>query len=52
MNPIKEKCVVHFKLCIDFNGYNYWKGNDHATNEVMTQQEVKCTPNKQCKCKV
>ena len=26
--------------------------NDHATNGVMTQQEVKCTPNNQCKCTV
>ena len=24
--------------------------NDRATNGVMTQQEVKCTPNNQCKC--
>ena len=24
--------------------------NGHATNDVMTQQEVKCTPNNQCKC--
>ena len=24
--------------------------NDHETNGVMTQQEVKCTPNNQCKC--
>ena len=26
--------------------------NDRATNGVMTQQEVKCTPNNQCKCTV
>ena len=26
--------------------------NDRATNCVMTQQEVKCTPNNQCKCTV
>ena len=26
--------------------------NGHATNDVMTQQEVKCTPNNQCKCTV
>ena len=24
--------------------------NGHATNDVMTQKEVKCTPNNQCKC--
>ena len=26
------------------------KVDDHATNGVMTQHEVKCTPNNQCKC--
>ena len=26
--------------------------NYHATNGVMTQQEVKCTSNNQCKCTV
>ena len=26
--------------------------NGRATNEVMMQQEVKCTPNNQCKCTV
>ena len=26
--------------------------NDRATNGVMMQQEVKCTPNNQCKCTV
>ena len=26
--------------------------NDCAINGVMTQQEVKCTPNNQCKCTV
>ena len=26
--------------------------NDRATNDVMMQQEVKCTPNNQCKCTV
>ena len=38
MNPIKEKCVVHFKLCVDFNGCNYSKGNGHATNDMKTRQ--------------
>ena len=42
MNHIKEKCVVHFKLCVDFNGYNYSKGNRRATNDLMTQQWNKC----------
>ena len=49
MNPIKEKGVVQFKLCIDFNGCNYSKGNGHATNEFMTQQWSKYAHhNKQC----
>ena len=26
--------------------------NGRATNDFMTQQEVKCTPNNQCKCTV
>ena len=26
------------------------RANDRATNGVMMQQEVKCTPNNQCKC--
>ena len=26
--------------------------NDRATNDVMMQQEVKCTSNNQCKCTV
>ena len=26
------------------------EGYGHATNDVMTQHEVKCTPNNQCKC--
>ena len=26
--------------------------NGRATNDVTTQQEVKCTPNNQCKCTV
>ena len=28
------------------------KVDDHVTNDVMTQLEVKCTPNNQCKCTV
>ena len=26
--------------------------NGRATNDVMMQQEVKCTPNNQCKCTI
>ena len=48
MYPIKEKCVIHFKLYVDFIGCDYSKGNDHATNDVMTQHwKQMCTPNKQ-----
>ena len=25
MHPVKEKCVIHFKLSIDFMGYDYSK---------------------------
>ena len=28
------------------------RANGRETNDVMTQQEVKCTPNNQCKCTV
>ena len=38
LNPIQEKCVVHFKLCLDFNGCDYSKGNDRATSDMKTQQ--------------
>ena len=38
MYPNKEKRVIHFKLSVDFSGCGYSKGNDRATNDVMTQQ--------------
>ena len=52
MHPRKEKSVIHF--------INHWfylamitqRVTGHATNDVMTQQEVKCTLNNQCKCTV
>ena len=51
MHPRKEKSVVHFNLTVDFNSLYYSKeGYGHATNGVMTQHEVKCTPKNQCKC--
>ena len=37
-------------LCVDFNWLITQRVNGRATNDVMTQQEVKCTPNNQCKC--
>ena len=51
MYPNKEKCVVHFNLSVDFNGFDYSNGNDHATNGIMTQQWNKCarlTNNAKC----
>ena len=38
MKPIKEKCVVHFNLSIDFNGRDYSQGKYRVTNGIMTQQ--------------
>ena len=42
MYPNKEKCVIHFNLSVDFNGWDYSKGNDRATNGIKTQQWNKC----------
>ena len=36
--PYQKNSVIHFKLCVDFNGCNYSKGNGHATNDMKTQQ--------------
>ena len=33
-------------------GFITQRVNGHAANDVMTQQEVKCTPNNQWKCTV
>ena len=33
-------------------GFITQRVNGHATNDAMTQQELKCTPNNQCKCTV
>ena len=38
MYPIKEKCVIHFKLSVDFSACDYSKGNERATNDIMTHQ--------------
>ena len=38
MYPIKEKCVIHFKLSVDFSGCDYLKGNDRETKDIMTHQ--------------
>ena len=43
--------IVHFNLSVYFNWLYYSKEvYGRATNGVMTQHEVKCTPNNQCKC--
>ena len=39
-------------LCFIFICIITQRVNGHAKNDVMTQQEVKCTPNNQCKCTV
>ena len=35
--PYKRKICSSFLLSVDFNGGNYSKGNDCATNGIMTQ---------------
>ena len=52
MHPIKEKSVIHFIMCLFELAYFSKRANGRATKDVMTQQEVKCTPNNQCKCTV
>ena len=49
--PYKRKECSSFQFSVDFNWLYYSKeGYGHATNGVMTQHEVKCTPKNQCKC--
>ena len=51
MHPRKEKSVIHFNLALILILFiTQKKGYDRATNGVMMQHEVKCTPNNQCKC--
>ena len=47
-NKIKECNSFYYALILI--GLLLKRVNDRATNGVMTQQEVKCTPNNQCKC--
>ena len=35
---LEKKSVIHFNLALILIGYNYSKGNDRATNDIMTQQ--------------
>ena len=49
--PYKRKECTSFYLALILVGFITQKrGYDRATSGVMTQQEVKCTPNNQCKC--
>ena len=50
--PYKRKECNSFYYALNLIGLLLKRINDRATNGVMTQQEVKCTPNNQCKCTV
>ena len=48
--PYKRKECNSFYYALILIGLLLTRVNDRATNGVMTQQEVNCTPNNQCKC--
>ena len=49
--PYKRKECNSFYLALILVWIYYSKiGYGRATSGVMTQQELKCTPNNQCKC--
>ena len=50
--PYKRKECNWFYYALILIGFISQRVNGHAANDVMTQQEVKCTPNNQCKCTV
>ena len=50
--PYKIKECNTFYYVLILIGLLLKRVNDRATNGVMMQQEVKCTPNNQCKCTV
>ena len=50
--PYKRKECNSFYYALILIDLLLKRENGHATNDVMTQQEVKCTPNNQCKCTV
>ena len=50
--PYKRKECNSFYYALILIGLLLKRANDHANNDVMTQHEVKCTPNNQCKCTV
>ena len=50
--PYKIKECNSFYYVLILIGLLLKRENGHPTNDVMTQQKVKCTPNNQCKCTV
>ena len=50
--PYKRKECNSFYYALILIGLLLKRENGCATNDVMMQQEVKCTPNNQCKCTV
>ena len=48
--PYKIKECNSFYYALILIGFITQRVNYCATNDVMTEQEVKCTPNNQCKC--
>ena len=50
--PYKRKECNSFYYALIFIGLLLKRVNDRATSGVKTEQEVKCTPNNQCKCNV
>ena len=45
----RKECNLFYYALI-LIGFITKRVNGRATNDVITQQEVKCTPNNQCKC--
>ena len=50
--PYKRKECNSFYYALILIGLLLKRASGRATNDVMTQQELKCTPNNQCKCTV
>ena len=50
--PYKRKECNSFYYALILIGLLLKRANGLATNDVMMEQEVKCTPNNQCKCTV
>ena len=51
MHPRKEKSNSFYYALI-LIGFITQRVNGRATNDVIMQQKVECTPNNQCKCTV